>query len=263
MFKELSKKQIDYTGQKFGRLTFVGYIGRKKNKSTWLLRCDCGKEFEKPAREIVSGNTSSCGCMAKELRLKRFTRHGMHKTPLYQKYQDMIRRCYNPDTVRYECYGAKGVKVCKEWLKENNGFENFKSWAFENGYKEYDPNKTARKDVLTLDRIDNNGDYSPENCRWAKFKVQENNKSNNVYMWYKGTRYSLKELSERFDISYSIVQRKYHKGLSAEEIVQGYSRIPENYENRGRLGTLPNYLQKEFNLKAQQNTKVAHLLDIC
>ena len=251
MYKELSKRHIDYTGKRFGRLVFLGYVGRIKNKSVWELVCDCGKHVIKPAREIVSGNTSSCGCLSKELRTKRMTKHGLWKSPLYQKYQDMIRRCYNPDTTRYNCYGEKGVKVCNEWLKENNGFENFKKWAFANGYVEYDPKTTLRRDVLTLDRIDFNGDYSPSNCRWVKFKKQENNKSTNVYVYYKNEKYTLKELAEKFDISYPMVKKKYHKGLSAEEIVSGYSRLPENYENRGRLGTLPNYLQKKFNA---QNT---------
>lgn len=247
MFKKISERQKDYTGQKYGRLTFIGFLGRENNKSMWLLRCDCGNEVKKPSSEIVSGNTSSCGCLARELTSKRSTKHGKWKTPLYQKYQDMVRRCYNPDTVRYDCYGEKGVKVCDEWLKENNGFENFMKWSFENGYVEYYPKTTPRKEVLTLDRIDFNGDYSPNNCRWVKFKKQENNKSNNLYTSYNGERLSAKELSERFDISYSITQRKIHKGMSGEDIVLRYSRLPENYENRGRLGTLPNYLQKKFN----------------
>lgn len=246
MFKELSVKQKNYTGQKYGRLTFVGFLGRENNKSIWLLKCDCGKEVKKPANEIVSGNTCSCGCLARELRIMRNTKHGKWKSPLYQKYQDMIRRCYNSNTTRFDCYGKKGIKVCDEWLKENNGFENFMKWSFDNGYKEYNPKTTNRKDVLTLDRIDFNGDYSPENCRWVKMKKQENNKSNNLYVWYNNEKYSAKELSEKFDISYTIVQRKAHKGMKGEDIVMRYSRLPENYQNRGRLGTLPNHLQKTF-----------------
>ena len=249
MYKEISKKQIDYTGQKYGRLTFLGYVGRKNNKSIWELQCDCGNKVVKPTREIVSGNTSSCGCLARELRIQRNTIHGMNRHPLYQKYQDMIRRCYNPETTRYEDYGARGIKVCNEWLKENNGFHNFTIWSYENGFEDYDPKTTPRKEIPTLDRIDNNANYSPENCRWVKFKTQENNKSNNMYLYYKGERYSAKQLSEMFNVSYAIVQRKFYKGLTGDEIVERYSRFPENYENRGRLGTLPNHLQKEYNLK--------------
>lgn len=242
-------KAIDRTGQKFGRLTFVEYIGRDRYKTLWKFKCDCGNDYIGDAKAVSSGNTSSCGCYSKESLIKRNQKHGLWKSPLYQKYQDMIRRCYNPDTTRFNDYGGKGVEVCKEWLKENNGFENFVNWSLNNGYVEYDPKKTPRKEVPTLDRIDNSKGYSPDNCRWVKFKKQENNKSNNLYLFYKNEKFTTKELAEKFDISYTIVKRKYHKGMSGDDIVIRYSRLPENYDNRGRLGTLPNYEQRKYNLQ--------------
>lgn len=236
-------------GKKFGNLTVMRYEGIKEHKSILLCKCDCGKEVMLPMRNVTSGNTKSCGCFKRQSLVMRNSKHNMYKTPIYQKYQDMLRRCYNKNTKRYGRYGGRGIKVCDEWLPKNNGFANFYKWAVSQGYQDYSDKTLLRKEVPTLDRIDTDGNYEPSNCRFVKFKTQDNNKSSNVYVNYNGKKFTLKQLSEEFDISYHITQKKFHKGLTTEEIVRGYSRLPSNYENRGKLGTLPNHEQRLYNEK--------------
>lgn len=154
----------------------------------WLCKCDCGKEFTTYGFSLRRGWTKSCGCFGKEAQRKAITTHGMTNTPLYRCWDAMKRRCMNPSTKHYERYGGRGISVCDEWKAS---FESFRDWAFANGYKE----------GLSIDRIDNNGNYCPENCRWANSYTQAKNKRNNVWITFRGTTMILSEWARMLHIT--------------------------------------------------------------
>lgn len=132
-------------------------------------------------------------------------KHGLSHTRLDNIYRTMKARCYKPKCRKYGQYGARGIRICDEWLKDKTAF--FK-WAEESGYREY----------LTIDRIDNDGDYSPENCRWADALEQANNKSSNVHIFYKGACYTMAEFCRKFNLNYKLFFVKYRrKGFSLED----------------------------------------------
>ncbi len=165
----MGRKAKDITGKKFGRLTVIEPAPRpdgiKSHNQFWLCRCQCQKEVVVCGRSLRSGNTKSCGCLLKEQARESKTKHGMKGTRLYNIYKGMKQRCYNPNNKDYKDYGARGVKVCDEWIGEN-GFINFSKWAMTHGYS----------DDLTIDRINVDRGYFPDNCRWADYFTQANNR---------------------------------------------------------------------------------------
>lgn len=145
------KMLIDQTGNRFGRLVVIGRGSQSSdNRVRWLCQCDCGNFIEIRADHVTKAK--SCGCIRMEKNIDRFQKHGESRTPLYRVRSRMLQCCENPKNANYHTYGGKGVKVCEEW----HDFVKFKEWAEANGYKK----------GLHLHRIDENGDYCPENCVW-------------------------------------------------------------------------------------------------
>jgi len=152
-------KKIDLTGQRFGRLVVIEEAGRASDgRVRWLCKCDCGDYTSTPCTKTLrNGTCRSCGCIERERPNKQT--HGMTNTKLFGVWNGIKQRCYNPNSKSYKTYGDRGIKVCDEWRDD---FMTFHNWAIANGYKE----------GLTIDRIDNDGDYEPNNCRWIT--LQEN-----------------------------------------------------------------------------------------
>jgi hypothetical protein len=165
-------------GLKFGRLTvtrYKGYYSKSGNPKSkdhhYSCECECGNRKIHSRKNLLQGNSNSCGCLHKKLLSDRLTKHGMTNSRIYHLYYSMIDRCKNNTDQNWNRYGGRGVSVCEEWLGEN-GFQNFYTWSMKSGYN----------DNLTIDRKDNDGNYEPKNCRWITRKEQSSNtcKSNIV-----------------------------------------------------------------------------------
>lgn len=204
----MGAKFIDLTGKRFGQLTVIKKIGSDKRKNVvWLCICDCGKETIRTTTRLKTGYTKSCGCLCVQKLLERNTKHNMTHTRLYKIYKGLIQRCYSPSNPAYENYGNRGIKISEEWLDKEKGFINFYNWAMQNGYK----------DNLSIDRINNNGNYEPDNCRWATEKEQSNNRRTNHYITYNGETHTLKEWSEILNVSYSMLSHRFQRKWDIEK----------------------------------------------
>lgn len=189
-------KKLNLIGQKFGMLTVIQEAGYNSSKRIrWLCRCDCGKYHYSTTLDLRNGDCVSCGCQKSE-RIGNYQRkHGDSGTKIYRIWKHFRGRCNNPNDSAYGRYGGRGIKVCKEWDNLNDGFANFKNWAYSNGY---DPN-------LTLDRIDNDGNYEPSNCRWANRTTQARNRSITRKVDFNGNTITIKELSEQYNVNYYLL----------------------------------------------------------
>lgn len=194
---------IDLTGQRFGRLKVLGIDGKDKHrKLTWRCLCDCGNETVVGGCRLRSGNTKSCGCFRVDTNKQRLTIHGGSNTRLFQTWWNMKGRCHDKKDKEFKNYGGRGITVCEEWL---NDFGAFQAWALCNGYTE----------ELTIDRIDVNKGYSPDNCRWATWKEQGGNRRGS-YLTFNGETRTRKEWAEITGIRAPIIASRLCQGFSVE-----------------------------------------------
>ena len=190
-------KQNIKTGQRCGSLTAIEDKGMSTNQNGykyhyWLCVCDCGNTVLAKVPMLNNGRTNNCGCMTSSKISKAGTKHGLSNTRLNGIWRKMKDRCNNPKCPSYKNYGGRGINVCDEW----QSFEPFYEWAINNGYR----------DDLTIDRVDVNGNYEPQNCRWADYKTQANNTRRNVYLSYQGETKTLAEWVEITGISRSALE---------------------------------------------------------
>ena len=187
-------KLSDLTGLKFGRLTVIQRSGTKNGHVAWLCKCDCGKTVVTIGNLLKSGKSKSCGCKKIETCGDTHRIHGKSNTRLYIAWQHMKQRCRNTQNDRYKYYGGRGISICDDWMQ----FEPFEQWALSNGYE----------DELTIDRIDVNGDYCPENCRWVTWETQQNNKRNNNIIEAFGEKRTLAEWSKISGVNRTTIQKR-------------------------------------------------------
>lgn len=220
-------KLIDLTGQRFGKLTVIEMVGmRRDRRATWKCQCDCGRETTVCGKELRNGDTKSCGCLQKETARKRMekenTTHGYSKrnkvSRLYRIWGGMKERCNTPSATGYEIYGGRGIKVCPEW---RDSFEAFQDWALANGYR----------DDLTIERNDTDGDYCPENCRWATQKEQQNNRSNNRLLTHNGKTMTITQWAEATGLHRPTITRRLKRGLTVEESLRKERRKSHGSNN--------------------------------
>ncbi len=202
------KKRLDIKGRTFGKLTVVDFAYTNKHKkSMWLCKCECGKEVVVLGAHLLDGHTQSCGCFKKEASALRLRTHGKKKTRIYNTWLQMKARCTNPKARDFENYGGRGITICAEW---RNDFQTFYDWAMANGYA----------DNLTIDRINVNGNYEPDNCRWVSIQEQQNNKRTNRRITYNGETHTLKDWAEITGINYSTLHSRFRAEKEPAVILQ-------------------------------------------
>lgn len=180
----MSKTTVVNVGDKFGRLTYLGEAGRMGVNRMVKCKCVCGKEKVIRLTHLVSGKIQSCGCLRDEKIGKLGLTHGLSYTRTFKKWGNMRNRCSNKNNQGYRLYGERGIKVCKRW-------DNFVNFLEDMGEAPIDK---------SIDRINVNGNYCKENCRWATLKEQANNKRNNRWIEYNGEKKTLTQWANQYNM---------------------------------------------------------------
>ena len=207
-YLELSE---ELSGKRFGKLTVLWRDNDQDNHPAmkpWFCECDCGKTTYASKWELENGTVISCGCVKPPEKEKRvpYTIVNGHRKRLYIIWCSMKRRCYNPSRKDYHSYGGRGITICDEW---RDNYLVFEKWALEHGYA----------DDLSIDRIDNDGNYCPENCRWATRKEQDHNRPG-VHLYYLDDKeYTLFELGAEYQVDPKSIKLRLKRGMPLQEAV--------------------------------------------
>jgi hypothetical protein len=202
----------EFVPETFGRLTTLGPkfrlpVGNKnESKPYQVCECTCGAVKVVDSGCLKSGNTRSCGCLFKQALSESRTKHGLRESPEYEVFYAMKGRCTNPRNGRFSDYGGRGIRICDRWLDPDTGFVNF--------YADMGPRPS---DNHSIDRIDNDGDYCPENCRWITVKEQSRNCRSNVMLTYNGKTQCQTDWAEELGIPRKAIARKLKAGCTVEE----------------------------------------------
>lgn len=208
-------KLIDITGNKYNKLTVIGRVENgNKGASRWKCLCDCGNITYVRGGNLKSGSVKSCGCLNKK---PHYLIHGDSDKPLYAMWTSMMYRCHNPKNQAYKFYGARGISVCEEW----HDYLKFKEWV----------ESTKKEESLTIERIDVNGNYCPENCIWVSMKEQANNRRSNIIFEYNGEKHNLMEWCNLLGLNYKNIHNRIYKlGWSFEKAIS--TKIDESKRNK-------------------------------
>lgn len=194
-------KRIDVKpGDRFGKIVCITELDSVKGMRRWSMQCDCGSVFDALQKSFTSGGKmASCGCA----RYENYKSHGMSESKEYRAWVNMKTRCYDSRIPNYDRWGGRGIKVCDRWV---NSFEAF--------YSDIGPAPDGNSSV---DRIDNNGDYEPGNCRWATQQEQMRNTSTNRLVVIGGRRMPLSEAAEKAPVKYNTVIYRLKRGWSLDD----------------------------------------------
>jgi hypothetical protein len=192
-------KKIDLIGKRFGRWTVIKESENKGKNVAWVCLCDCGNKRTCLSYNLLSGKSTNCGCVRRKKLSVIFKKHGGTGTRLYSIYKSMKQRCYNKNNSAYKYYGGKGIVICKNW---KNDFSVFRDWALQNKYKE---------NISSIDRINPNGNYCPENCRWVSLKKQQNNKLNSMFVIIDNKKLTIAEWAEKTKTNKQTLYDKFYR----------------------------------------------------
>lgn len=201
-------KKIDLKGQKFGKLLVLRRAENKGKNTAWVCRCDCGNEKDILTYNLTAMKSKSCGCVRGK-KLGNFSRtHGQSHTRLYSVYKGIKQRCLNKNNPAYKYYGGKGVVIDEGWLKD---FLVFKDWAYKHNYKE--------GKGLSIDRIDPNGNYSPENCRWVSLSKQQNNKLNSFFITIDNEKLTVAEWAQKKGMHHQSLYSRIYRLFESLDVI--------------------------------------------
>ena len=210
---------VDLSGRTYTYLYVDHYVGEDSHKyKYYFCKCKCRRDYICKAGELQRGTSKSCGCYNREFQRNRITeynkiekvKHDGRYTRIYRTWINIRQRCFNPSHHSFPEYGGRGVTVCEEWRNLDNGFENFRKLAYENGYSDY--YEEHREVYISIDRIDFDGNYEPNNCRWTNYKVQGNNKSSNRFINIERWVFPISIWSEILKINKNTIERRLNLG---------------------------------------------------
>ena len=209
----------DITGEKYHKLTAIKRVENINGRVTWEFRCDCGNTIYLNKDRVLAGNDHSCGCQKRKQCGSLNYIHGKTDTPLYEIWKSMKQRCCNQNVSNYHNYGGRGIKVCDEWMRD---FKAFYDWAITNGWKK----------GLSIDRINNDGDYSPSNCKWSTRTEQLNNTRQNKLLSYKGKIQTISQWAREIGMKEETLRTRLNLGWDVEKALTTPIRKHKEYSPR-------------------------------